>query len=319
MNKHLIKKYFFAVFCFVLLSSCAEEKKVIIQTENKDIKPNYTEETIKASTKKKLFAVAEINTPVLCTKDFKSVFGGKTGYTLKKNKTGLVKEVEFVAYPGTFFEIVERYKEDDYFIFKVKCDEYDIALSGSDLFIDSRFVTLTDKIPVRSNKVCPSKEQIYSYFDLSVGAMYVWGANNLAGVPEMLKFYIPAKSLSTGDNKTWMLKGVDCSGLLYEATKGFTPRNTHQLVSYGEGVAIKGLDALAISKVVKPLDLIVWKGHLIIVYDESTTIQSAHSSGGVVEKNLVEELERLCSKRTPQNSWSDDYPNSFVIRRWFKN
>ncbi|MBX7047357.1 MAG: peptidoglycan endopeptidase [Ignavibacteria bacterium] len=315
--KKSISKLVLIASIVALLSSCAEEKKVIIQTENKEIKPNYSEKKIEITTKEKPYAVAIINTPVLYTKDFKGVFGGKSGYTLKKSKTGLVKEVEFVAYPGTFFEILGRYKMDNYFIFKVKCDDYDIVLGGDSLYIDSRFVELTDERRKQPPKEIPSMEEIYKYFDKSVGALYVWGANNLSGVPEMMKYYPPTKQLNSEDNKTWMLKGVDCSGLLYEATNGCTPRNTYQLVSYGESIPINGLNALSISKILKPLDLIVWKGHLIIVYDENTAIQSAHSAGGVVKKDLLSELERLCSKRTPCNNWSDDNPNSFVIRRWF--
>lgn len=315
--KKYIRKLLLTAAIISLLSSCAEEKKVIIQTENKEIKPNISEKKIDTTTIEKPYAVAVINTPVLYTKDFKSVFGGKSGYTLKKSKTGLVKEVEFVAYPGTFFEILERYKVDDHFIYKVKCDKYDIVLGGDSLFIDSRFVALTDERKGPPQKEYPSKEQIFNYFDSSIGALYVWGANNLDGVPEMMKFYPPTKQLNSEDNKTWKLKGVDCSGLLYESTNGFTPRNTHQLVNFGEAVPIKGLSAQSISKIVKPLDLIVWKGHLVIVYDENTAIQSAHSAGGVVKKDLLGELERLCVKRTPRDNWSDDNINSFVIRRWF--
>lgn len=315
--RNSISKLILIVSIVLVLSSCAE-KKVIVQTENKEVKPNYSEKKNDDTMKEKPYAVALVNTPVLYTKDFKGVFGGKSGYTLKKNKTGLVKEVEFVAYPGTFFGILDRYKIDDYFIFKVKCDDYDIVLGGDSLFIDSRFVDLTDIKKEQLPKKIPSMDEIYKYFDKSLGALYVWGGNNLAGVPEMMKYYPPTKQLNSEDSKTWMLKGVDCSGLLYEATNGYTPRNTYQLVSYGASVPIQGLNSLSISKIVKPLDLIVWKGHLIIVYDKNTVIQSAHSSGGVVKKDLLGELQKLYSKRNPRDEWSDDNPNSFVIRRWYE-
>lgn len=321
------------LFLTLLLSSCSNEKKEIIKSgKDGTIVNTDKNDTLKGSMNadkkikidsganisgNKNFAVSIINTPVLCSKDFKNVFGGSNGYTLKKSKTGLVKEVEFVAYPGTCFEILNSYKVEDHYIYTVKCDEYDIILGGDSLYIDSRFVKLTDKKIASPNKECPEKDQIFNYFDKSIGALYVWGANNLSGVPEMMKYYPSSKSLNIEDSKTWMLKGVDCSGLLYEATNGYSPRNTYQLVSFGEQVEIKGLTADAIAKIVKPLDLIVWKGHLIIVYDKRTTIQSAHTAGGVAKKDLLQVLRNLCNKRTPRNSWSDDSPDSFVIRRWF--
>ena len=145
----------------------------------------------------------------------------------------------------------------------------------------------------------------------------VWGGNNILGVDKMFEYYPPAKKLSKNDSLHWSVTGLDCSGLLYEATNGFSPRNTHQLVQFGNAVEIKGKSSAEIAAELKPLDLIVWKGHIIIVYDSNTTIESSHSANGVVKKNLRKVLENLTSKRKPVNKWSDEVPNSFVIRRWF--
>ncbi|MFH1801090.1 MAG: hypothetical protein ABH891_09660 [Candidatus Omnitrophota bacterium] len=51
------------------------------------------------------YARAEKSTPVLNTADFPVVFGGADGKTLKKDPSGLIREVEFIALPGTVFEI----------------------------------------------------------------------------------------------------------------------------------------------------------------------------------------------------------------------
>jgi len=48
------------------------------------------------------YAVARISTPVLNTSDFRSVFGGEGGSDLKTDNSGLVRETEFIAMPGTY-------------------------------------------------------------------------------------------------------------------------------------------------------------------------------------------------------------------------
>ena len=50
-------------------------------------------------------------------------------------------------------------------------------------------------------------------------ALYVWEATIQKGIPEMLEFYKPSGTLPYDVLKRWTLKGVDCSGLLYEATR----------------------------------------------------------------------------------------------------
>lgn len=302
----------------IMLVSC-KDKKVYVQDDKS--KNEQFKDTVKKNEDKnikKKYAISKYFTPVLYTKDFSDVYGGKDGKTLKRSKTGLIKELEYVAYPGSSFEILESYPKGDYFIYKVYTDEYDISELHIELFIDSRFVELSDKKPDKRKMELPTKEKIYQYFKKSLGSLYVWGGNNVDGVDEMMRFYPPKGELSEKEKKEWGLKGVDCSGLLYEATNGFTARNTHQLVYYGQGVSIRGLSASQIAKRVKPLDLIVWKGHVIIIYDSVTTIESAHSAGCVLKKNLISALEKIMLKRSPADEWKDG-ENIFVIRRWYPN
>lgn len=311
-----IYEHMFILLSLFILGCSDNHVKIINESIKKDsllinTKVSYNEQSVK-------YAIAKFDCPVLNTSDFKDVYGGNTGYTLKKNNTGLVKPLEFVAFPGTVFEILDSVINDGTIIYKVKTDEYPIILEGSNLYIDSRFVSVSYEKTDIKPKVCPSENYIYDYFNRSENTFYVWGGNNIEGIDKMMEFYPPSKKLNSEDELTWEMKGVDCSGLIYEATNGFTPRNTHQLVSFGKPVEIEGLSASQIKSKLEPLDLIVWKGHIIIVYDENTTIESSHSAGGVIKKNLQSVLQNLILKRIPVNDWNDKNKNSFVIRRWFK-
>lgn len=263
------------------------------------------------------YAISKYPTPVLCTKNFEEVYGGNDGNTLKRSDNGLIKELEYVAYPGSSFEILEVYNTGDHKIFKVYSDEYDIPELGIELFIDSRFVEVTSDKPDERKIVLPSKQKIYEFFDKSIEALYIWGANNINGVDEMFEYYKPSGKLSDKERNEWGLKGTDCSGLIYEATNGYTPRHTYQLVYFGDPVIIEGLTASQIANKLEPLDLIVWKGHVIIVYDRNTTIESAMSAGGVVKKNLRSVIEKLMRNRQPINKWIGGKRKAFVIRRWY--
>jgi cell wall-associated NlpC family hydrolase len=155
------------------------------------------------------------------------------------------------------------------------------------------------------------------------GAAYVWGANDSQGVPELLRYYQPSGSVSLKDRELWTLKGLDCSGLLYEAADGATPRNTSDLVSFGKPVPIEGLTVSEIARRLEPLDLIVWKGHVIIVLDKIRTIESCLTCSqkvGVTIRSLTGALEEVMKTRTPVNHYpqkDSDIKKPFVIRRWY--
>jgi len=57
----------------------------------------------------------------------------------------------------------------------------------------------------------------------------------------MLDYYPPKEKMIQKILDKWIMKGVDCSGLLYEATNGYTPRNSSDLVTYGTGVTIENM------------------------------------------------------------------------------
>ena len=262
-----------------------------------------------------LYAISTGSTPVLNTPDFESVFGGADGMTLKKDTEGLIRGVEYIALKGTVFEILDETDKGNHKILHVKTDYYDY---GNEMYIDSRFVKIQSTKPDSPVKKLPSKKEIYSFLDRAVGSKYIWGGNCIEGIYKLIEYYPPKGKIDDITKLEWSLKGCDCSGLMYEATNGYTERNTGKLVYEGEPVLIEGLTAEEIANKLKPLDMIVWKGHVIYVYDEITAIQSALSKGGVVKTDLIEALKHLMETRTPVNYYDAGTGERFVVRRWYK-
>ena len=126
----------------------------------------------------------------------------------------------------------------------------------------------------------------------------------------------------------WILKGLDCSGLLYEATNGCTPRNTSSLISFGEPVQIATLDSDQIIQSLQTLDILVWKGHVIIVLDKDRAIESRldydttreGNQGGVRIRTLKDVVDETLGTRVPVNEYTDVVEGGkkkFVVRRWY--
>jgi len=263
-----------------------------------------------------LYAVAKEPTPVLSTPDFKAVFGGTDGMTIKTDDQGLIREMELIALPGTVFYLLGEYDHATHKIFKVETNEYQYNI---DLYIDSRFVELKKERPGERKIILPSKEEIYKSLDRFVGNRYCWGGNYNSGIAKLLELYKPSGEISSELKAEWVLSGCDCSGLIYEATNGYTPRNTSKLISFGDAVEIEGLSAEEIAVKLKPLDMIVWEGHVIYVYDEKTSIQSSISKGGVVKMDLLETLKEVTATRKPVNDYNSMNKKRFVVRRWFND
>ena len=260
------------------------------------------------------YAVAILNTPVLNTGDFESVFGGRNGSSVKVDKSGLIREMEFIAFPNTVFEILEVIPKGDYNIYKITTDDY--PYNSSDLFIDSRFVKTLDTLPEQRELVLPDKKEILEKLNSLDGYGYMWGGNYGDGIEQLFEFYQPASEPDVHTKDLWSLKGVDCSGLIYQATNGSTPRNTSTLINYGEGLDIAGKSASQIAAMLQPLDLIVWSGHVIIVYDENTVIEST-GDAGVHKSDLTSRLKSIMREKTPVNDWDSTSGKRFVVRRWY--
>lgn len=269
------------------------------------------------------FAVAETPVPVLNTPDFSAVFGGRDGRTLDVDGCGLIRAMEFVALPGTVFTIEAEQRQGKTKVYRVSTTDYPYP-SKTGYYVDSRFVMVTDQRPQERVRKLPPRQEIIDSMLAATGSRYVWGGNVRSGVPALLSLFPPSAALDPPTADAWQLHGVDCSGLLYEATGGFTPRNTSELTGYGAPVAIAGKSAAQIAAMVEPLDLIVWSGHVIIVLDRERTIESrldcGGSGGGVVVRPLRQTLDGIMKGRTAMNDYADTVrleKKGFVIRRWY--
>lgn len=69
--------------------------------------------------------------------------------------------------------------------------------------------------------------------------------------------------------------GVDCSGLLNAATDGFFIGDSRDTVQLGPVVAIReGTSADEVARMLEPLDVLVWKGHMVVALGDGRIIQS---------------------------------------------
>ncbi|NGX47544.1 MAG: hypothetical protein K1000chlam3_00922 [Chlamydiae bacterium] len=230
-----------------------------------------------------MYCVATKPTPILNTANFQGVFGAKK---LPLDDQGLLRPVEMIALPGTKFQILKKLPHH---ILEVITEEYPYGPQ----YIDSRFVTFAKATPSERCKILPDLKTISSRLESSLGLPYIWGGNWGRGIPEIQTLYQP--KIPANLKKTWTLSGVDCSGLLFEATNGYTPRNTSDLLQFGEIVpSIQN---------VKPLDILVWPGHVVIVLTPTLTIESLYGKG-VITTPLATRLTELSS-------------TNFIIRRFF--
>jgi cell wall-associated NlpC family hydrolase len=260
-----------------------------------------------------VFAVTKTFTPVLDTPHWNSVFGGENGSSLPLNDQGLLKCVETVLFPKSRVEILDKNQG----IARIRTKEYPY---GEKLFVDERFLDFNDKNPPERQPTMPSRTHILNFLDglAANQTKYIWGGNRSAGIPEMLDYYAPKTPLSPEMLAKWTFTGCDCSGMIYEATQGITPRNTSRLVTHGVGIPVQGLSIDDIISVLQPLDMIVWNGHALYIYDQSTTIESS-GNHGVIRTGLEERLEEIkADGSVPVDDWQSaaDKGNRFVVRRW---
>lgn len=262
------------------------------------------------------FAVAVTATPVLNRPDFAAVFGGADGRTLLTDACGQLRAVEFVALPGTVFSVEQQLAASGGPVYRVTTSDYPYPAAGG-YFIDARSVRLTGERPPPRPLRLPGKEQILAALEQRVGSRYVWGGNVAGGVAALTDWYPPTGPV---DRSLWQLAGLDCSGLLYEATGGTTPRNTSGLVTYGAAVQIAGKSAAELASLLQPLDLVVWPGHVLIVLEGGRLIESRlvcnSPTAGVRVRPLRAALMEIMKTRAPVNVIARG-TEEFVVRRWY--
>jgi hypothetical protein len=269
------------------------------------------------------YGIVRTPAPVLNTAAFRSVFGGSDGKTLKTDRCGQVRELEFIALPGTVFTIRGESREGSTNVFQVETDDYPMPAEAG-LYVDSRFIELHGEKPLSRTRKLPPAAEIIAALKASIGSPYVWGGNVQGGVAELIELFYDG-ALPAAARRKLTLSGLDCSGLLYQATGGWTPRNTSQLVSYGRVVQVAGKSLDEIANLLEPLDLIVWNGHVIIILDRNTAIESRlecgkQGSSGVKTTPMRQRLAEIMRTRRPADQWSaaGRPRNVFVVRRWFR-
>ena len=226
-------------------------------------------------------------TPILNTKDFPSAL-------IKKDEKGLVRALETVAFPGTVFKGKTTTHPH---ILEVETKSYPYE---GPFYIDKRF---TQEGSFDKKSFTPGAEAILQEMKRALGSSYIWGGNSLE-LHKLSSLYPKAS-----------LNGFDCSGLIYFASKGTTPRNTSSWLDFGESIPIAGKNIQEILPLLQPLDAIVWKGHILFVFNEKNTIESCEGEG-VVLKNIEQRLSSLVKEgKKPSNiaKKTDDY---FLIKRW---
>ena len=267
------------------------------------------------------YGVARSATPVLATPAFTTVFGGRDGRTLKTDRCGQVRELEFIALEGTIFRIIGEVKGVPAPVYRVETYEYPVP-AGRALYVDSRFIEPSATEPPPRPRKLPAAAEILANLKGVIGIPYVWGGNLSKGVPELARLFY-RNAIPADEGGSLLLAGLDCSGLLYQATGGWTPRNTSWLIASGQGVPVAGTTAGELARMLQPLDLIVWDGHVIIVLDRQTTIESRMAcgrpgNGGVVTTPLARRLEQIMTTRRPVDVWPGGRQQGvFVVRRWY--
>lgn len=223
------------------------------------------------------YAVAEKPTPILHTTSFARVWWGgkKKNYTLWLDEYGTIDEVDMVALPWTIFDVVGKKTDTDgNVLYRVETNIYPGV--NKKIYIDSRLVSWHKKRPLDRFIYLPSRETIIKEMKKAIGTPYVRWGNRYQGIDELTTLYPYPKNAPSYIAQQRKLQGVDCSGLLYQATNGYTLRNTRQLITFGKWLNIVWKSNNDIIKMLQPLDIIVWKGHVMIVIDNGNVIESRH-------------------------------------------
>jgi cell wall-associated NlpC family hydrolase len=265
------------------------------------------------------YAVATVPAPVLNLPDLPAAFGGREGRPPTLDDCGQLRALEFVALPGTVFTVHDTLQRGDATILQVTTADYPYPAPRG-LYLDARAVRMTGEKPTERPRRLPDRETVLSSLRRRTGAPYVWGGNLGDGLPHLLTWYPATAPLTDRERQRRQMTGVDCSGLLYEATGGYTPRNTSSLVTYGRAVRIAGSTAADLARRLEPLDLIVWPGHVLIVLDGGEVIESrlvcSTPDRGVRIRPLQAALADIMATRQPVDRIGKSQ-REFVVRRWY--
>jgi hypothetical protein len=214
---------------------------------------------------------------------------------------GLYRPLEMMLMPGAEFEIMNIYEKG---VCQIKLKDQKKYY----LFLDMLDLNFKDLGQIQD------EQQILTKLLSFQGCPYVWGSNWILNSDQWCQVESCFSSYPENfiKNMKYLFSGIDCSGLLYAATLGQLPRNTSELIHFGNFIDINGLSNQHICQKVRPLDLLVWKGHVLAFLDENTLIESRKDFGCVIvdAKNRLEEIRQT---RIPSSEIGED---RFYVKRW---
>lgn len=216
---------------------------------------------------------------------------------------GLYRPLEMILFPNTSFEVVNSNGKG---VLEIKYN------NQKKYYIFEAFLNFRNFFFYPELQPMQIIERLLAF----EGVPYVWGGNWVLENKELLFLseYFKSNSDNFIKNMSYLFSGVDCSGLLYAACLGKVPRNTSELIHFGDFIHIEGCSDQQICTKVRPLDLLVWKGHVLIFLDETKLIESRGGRGCVVV-NAKERLEEIRKTRCPANQLGED---CFYIKRWLQ-
>ena len=154
------------------------------------------------------YGVVRTAAPVLNSPAFRTIFGGPDANTLKTDRCGQVRELEFIALPGTVFNIHGEFRDGAATVFRVETDDYPMP-AGTKLYLDSRFIELRGERPLPRSRKLPPAAEVIDALKASIGSPYVWGGNLQDGVAELLELFYGAK-VPASARRQLTLAGLDC-------------------------------------------------------------------------------------------------------------
>lgn len=183
------------------------------------------------------YAITKMPTPLfrfpVDQVDINKSFGGKGMTGINLDQQNLIREVAVVLPPGSVVLLMKKIKVKEFEYYQVRTREFDAGPGAKfGYFLDARFIEKHKYKPKERVSHLPSPDQILKNLRAMVGSAYVRGGSWHEGITQIDQFFPSSFSLSPQHKKQKNLKGVDCSGLLYEATDTFTPRNTRQLLTF---------------------------------------------------------------------------------------
>jgi hypothetical protein len=243
-------------------------------------------------------------TPVFNTPSISKVFS----YPLPLDEQGLLRALEVVLFPGTLVKVTGLGERN---IVQIQTSEY----PGEKLYTHKKFLEDAQNAKPRK-KVCPPLEVILKKLNDWPKTKYLWGGNFRKGVPRLAELFPIPEKADKASKKIWTLRGVDCTGLTWEVTNGYLPRNSGDLLRFGEPISILDQSDEEIAKCLLPGDLIVWRGHVLFV--EGNTVIESRLPEGVIRTDLLKRLEEIRkSGRTPVDDPTIPHKTPvYVVRRW---